>query len=60
MFYTREMPHGRSLDALVLAGEKFGEKFLANVRALREELLGVLAYLTHLLAMPRACINTSD
>lgn len=31
VFYTREMPHGRSLDELILAGKKFGEKTLVNI-----------------------------
>ncbi len=30
-FYTREMPHGRSLDDLIQAGEKYNEKTLVNI-----------------------------
>ena len=32
-FYTREMPHGRSLDELIVAKQKFGEKVLADIIA---------------------------
>ncbi len=33
VFYTREMPHGRSLDDLILAGVKYEEKELADIVA---------------------------
>jgi formylglycine-generating enzyme required for sulfatase activity/CheY-like chemotaxis protein len=33
MYYTREMPHGRSIEELIATGAKFGEKTLADVIA---------------------------
>ena len=33
MYYTREMPHGRSLEELMTTEAKFGEKTLADVIA---------------------------
>jgi formylglycine-generating enzyme required for sulfatase activity/CheY-like chemotaxis protein len=33
MYYTREMPHGRSLEELARSGVKFGEKMLADIIA---------------------------
>lgn len=33
MYYTREMPHGRSLEEMITTGAKFGEKTLADVIA---------------------------
>ena len=30
-FYTREMPHGRSLEELTTGGKKFGEKILVDI-----------------------------
>jgi formylglycine-generating enzyme required for sulfatase activity len=32
-FYTREMPHGRTIEELQLAGEKFGDKVLVDIVA---------------------------
>jgi len=33
MYYTREMPHGRSLEEMIVTKAKFGEKTLADVIA---------------------------
>ena len=33
LFYTREMPHGRSLDDIILSGAKYEEKELADIVA---------------------------
>lgn len=33
MYYTREMPHGRSLEELARSGTKFGEKMLSDIIA---------------------------
>lgn len=51
-FYTREMPHGRSLDELILAGEKYNEKMLVNIIAGVSEAMSQAALREHNYRMP--------
>ncbi len=51
-FYTREMPRGRSLDELVQAGEKYGEKTLVHLIAGVSEAMSQAALLGYHYRMP--------
>ncbi|MCE9517954.1 MAG: SUMF1/EgtB/PvdO family nonheme iron enzyme [Verrucomicrobia bacterium] len=54
MYYTREMPHGRSLEELITTGVKFKEKTLADVIAGVSEAMSLAVQRDHNYRMPTA------